>query len=236
MAKPFFCGKTANNSEPTRAQLKPIIPTIARRRPLLATFCKLWIDAFSISEKLPARKNNLAEFERVIFNDLRTQGDPVFFTPNDARIVRFFDRGVSAGPKIGELKIMTYQVNLEYDEPEGEEVGDMWKGPHWSPNRDRATLIDESQDDRSYQSTSIQGMLYNVVAFGREAFIIKPAGSPTGFLVPDHVSLTKRLKEVKPETVVWIKFEGEEKAQNGKTFLAYRVKLPKTLKGHNTPF
>jgi hypothetical protein len=208
---------------PTRAQLRPIIKKIGRRRPLLSTFCQLWLDCFTISQKLPTAQKNLSEFERVLFNDVRDQGEP-FLTPDEARIVRFFDRGVSAGPKIGELKLMTYQKPAEYKEPEGDEIGDMWQGPHWSPNRDRQTLIDESQDERSFNSASLRGILLKVTAYGRPAFVIKPPGGDVGFLVPDHIALTKRLETLDPEVEVWIKFEGEEKAQNGKTFFAYRVK------------
>jgi hypothetical protein len=202
-----------------RGHLAPIISKIASKRPMVAHFCDLWRIAFDCNPQ----NNNLAEFERVIFNEAR-QGAIPFLTPNDARIIGIFDRGETAIPVMKEKTTMSNNYKVEISEPEGNEIGDMFTGAHWSPLKSTAELVEASEHPESFSTKTIAGEVRRVVAYGREAFAIKPIGAPIFFLLPDHTALYKRLKHVDDGASVWIGFKGMEKTQNGREFAAYSVK------------
>ena len=116
----------------TRADLFEVINKLGKRRPLLASFANLWITAYAIR----ADHQNLEEFERVLLGDLfNGQYDPnEILTPSETRIARFFyDRGPAVGRHHAKEK-----VKMEYSKPQGELIGEFFKGPKKKPRDRRA--------------------------------------------------------------------------------------------------
>jgi len=196
----------------TRADLLPVIKKIKDRRPLLATFADLWITAYTIR----ADHQNLAEFERVVLGDLfNGQYNPnEFLTGRESRIAAYFyDRGSTVRPPKGK--------KMEYQRPQGQIIGEFYKGAHWSPVKTTEVLQEVSGDPASYTSQTIQGTIGAATAFNRPHFTITTEKGE--FLLPDHGALMQRLKLVDDQALVWIGYKGMVGSSEGRSFHSYEV-------------